>query len=147
MADETKTDVFLFDDFFVDDADAGVVHNVVIRGRVVPITTKRDVTLADKEAAEQAAVKRHLDPTGRVVVDGIDGGALAVEVLVRCIKSWPFTFGPNHPQAGKPVPITRDNIRRMVSDAAEALAQSIVSVTQAKQKEADGPFEAASDAA
>jgi hypothetical protein len=142
MADETKTDLFLFDDFFVDDADAGVVHNVVIRGRVVPITTKRDVTLADKEAAEQAAVKRHLDPTGRVVVDGIDGGALAVEVLVRCIKSWPFTF-----KDGKPVPITRDNIRRMVADAAEALAQSIVSVTQAKQKEADGPFEAASDAA
>lgn len=140
MPDETP--LFLFDDFFVDDADEGVVHEVTIRGRKVPITCKRDVTLADKEAAEQAAVRRHLDPTGRVVVDGIDSGVLAVELLVRCVKKWPFTF-----KDGKSVPITRENIRRMIADGAEALAQSIVEVVQAKQKEADGPFAGASDAA
>lgn len=133
---------FLFDDFFVDEADEGVVHEVLIRGRKVPITCKRDITLEDKEAAEQAAVKRHLDPTGRVVVDGIDGGVLAVEILVRCVKKWPFTF-----KDGRPVPITRENIRRMVASAAEALATSIVGTLEAKQQEADGPFDAASDAA
>lgn len=146
--DETQQQQhFLFDDFFVDDADEGVVHIVTIRGRAVPITCKRDVTLADQEAAEQAAVRRHLTPDGRLVVDGVENGVLAVEILFRTIKRWPFVYGPKHPHAGKPVPITRENIRRMVADGAEALATSIAKGRTAKQEEADGPFAPNSDEA
>jgi hypothetical protein len=131
----SEEQTFLFDDFFVDEADPGVVHTVTIRGREVPITCSRGISLADKEAATQASVKRHVAPNGKIVVDGIDDTALAVELLMRCIKSWPFTY-----KDGSTVPINRRNIRMLLSDACDALALAIIGVGAAKEAEADGPF-------
>lgn len=88
---EPSNETFLVDDFFVDDADAGVEIRPVLRGRVVPMTVKRGLNLRDREAAKAAAIKSHLAPNGQLVVDGIDEAVLNIEVLFRAIKAWPFT--------------------------------------------------------
>lgn len=138
------SEVFLFDDFFVPNDDPGVEQNVTVDGREVPIFLKRGLSLGDREAAKSIATKTHISESGTFVVDSFDDGLFQVELLFRCIKSWPFTYAH-----GGPVPITRGNIVSMKAHAADAmtlLVQKLVGNEEAK-KEALAPFESPSDEA
>lgn len=114
---------FLFDDFFVaqDDTDPGERVEVELRGRVVPIYLKRGLSFGDKQAAKSAAVSTRIKPNGQVEITRMDEGVFAVELLYRCIKSWPFTYASH-----KKVPVSRENIRAMLSDSAETLAKVVI---------------------
>jgi hypothetical protein len=137
MSDE----MFLFDDFFVPNDDPGVQVDVAINGRVVPIMVKRGLSLGDREAAKSVATKTRLDPTkGTLTAESFDEGAFVVELLFRCIKSWPFV------RDGKTVPVTRENILALKSSAADAFALLVQNLVQDKM-EALAPFGKASDAA
>lgn len=134
---------FLFDDFFVSDADPGVQHTLHLKGRDVPFTFKRGINLRDKEEATAAAMTRHFDEeSGKLIIDGLDDSKLTAELLVRSIKSWPFTF-----KDGTPVPITREHVMSLIGDAGEQLVRALQGGIAAKEAEADGPFETASDVA
>lgn len=126
---------FLFDDFFVDEADPGVEHTLHLRGRAVPIQVKRGISLADREAATQAAVARHVDEQGRVVIDGMDDAKLSTGLLARLIKSWPFTRAD-----GTPVEVTPENVGRLIAEGADQLLLAIKGAQAAREAEADGPF-------
>lgn len=133
---------FLFDDFFVPDSDPGVEVTIPMRGRPVPFVLKRGITLKDKEEAAAAGMTRHIDENGRLVVDGLDDQKVTAELLVRCIKSWPFTH-----KDGSPVPITAENILSLVGDAGEKLVNALMKGIDAKTEFANGPFVTGSDAA
>lgn len=134
---------FLFDDFFVSESDPGVRHVLLLRGRAVPFTMKRGLTLRDKEEASSAAMQRHFDAeSGRLIIDGLDDAVLTAELLVRGIKSWPFTY-----HDGSPVPITRETVMSLLGEAADQLVKALQGGIEAKEREADGPFVPASDAA
>lgn len=131
---------FLFDDFFVPEDDAGVEETVTIRGREIPIRIKKGLSLKDREEAKSKAVKTHLDPKGALQFDGFDEGAFNIELLARCIKSWPFTYGEGHPKAGQQVPVSREMVAQLRADGADAFQELITRLVQDK-KEALAPFE------
>lgn len=116
---------FFADEFFLDEEDPGVKVTVKMRGRDVPIYLKRGLTLEDEMAAQATALKKTITPDGKVIVQGLDETALVEEMLVRCIKSWPFTDR----KTGKSFPITRENIRKMLGGADE-LAAAIKKLNQ-----------------
>lgn len=139
--DSMTDEMFLFDDFFVPNDDPGVQVDVAINGRSVPIMVKRGLSLGDREAAKAIATKTRLDLTkGQLVVESFDDGAFTLELLFRCIKSWPFV------RDGKQVPVTRENILALKSSAADAFALLVQNLVQDKS-EALTPFVKASDAA
>lgn len=117
---EPEAEQFFADEFFLDESDPGIKVTVRMRGRDVPIFLKRGLTLDDQMAAEAAALDKRLTPDGRVVVAGLNEKALVEEMLVRCIKSWPFVDRAT----GQKLPITKENIRRMLGGA-DALAEAI----------------------
>lgn len=131
---------FLFEDFFVAADDPGVEEVVNIHGRDVPLRIKRGITLKDIEEAKSKAVKTHLSPSGQLIVDSIDEAVMTVEILVRCIKGWPFT------KDGKKVPVTRENLYAMRAEASDAL-QTLVQRLVSGKKEALVPFGKASEEA
>lgn len=131
---------FLFDDFFASDNDPGVVIGVTIKGRRVPITIKRGLSVTERTAAEQKAVRKHTDPSGRLVFDGVDEAVLVEELLVAAIKDWPFKNSD-----GSAVPVTRENIRRMLGGA-EEIASAIQTIDR-EGESALAPFEQPSAAA
>lgn len=100
---------FFYDDFFASDTDPGVTVYVKMRGREVPIVLRRGLTLADKNACQTMALKKHMGPNGQVVYDGIDESVMVEEMIVRSILSWPFQM-----RDGTPVPVTRESVRRML---------------------------------
>jgi hypothetical protein len=55
------SDAFYFDDFLVAADDPGIKITLTIRGRVVPMRVKRDVSFADRERAKANAVKFKLN--------------------------------------------------------------------------------------
>lgn len=130
---------FLFDDFFGSATDPGIVVEIKIRGRQVPITLSRGLTLADQMACQAAALKKRL-VNGQIVMDGLDEGILVEEMLVRSIKAWPFTF-----KDGTSVPVTRENIRQMLGGA-DDIAEAIKKLST-EGEAALAPFAPASDAA
>ncbi len=114
---------FLFDDFFVsqDESDPGERVEVEINGRQVPVYLKRGLSFADREAAKSQAVQTRIKPNGQVEIVRLDEGVFAVELLFRCLKSWPFTY-----RSGKRVEISRENIRAMLAEGADVLAKLMV---------------------
>lgn len=135
VLEEQETD-FLFDDFFValDEDDFGELVEVEIRGRQVPIYIKRGLSLADREAAKSQAIKTRIKPTGEIEIVSMDEAVFAIELMVRCIKSWPFKYSN-----GLPVEITRENIRAMLADAVDAISLKLISNMQIRQKQRE-PF-------
>jgi hypothetical protein len=151
------SELFAFDDFFVDANDPGVEHDVTMKDRAgnereVKIRTKRAMSLGDREAAKAAATTSHVDPTkGVLVVDGFDQGEFTIQLLARSILSWPFERVTRN-EAGEvttktPVPVTVVNVRQLMSENADALATLVNEVIQGPSKEALAPFEKPSDEA
>jgi hypothetical protein len=136
---ETSNTEFLFDDFFGSEDDPGIVVEIKIRGRQVPITLRRGLTLADQMACQAAALKKRL-VNGSIVMDGLDEAILVEEMMVRAIKAWPFQF-----KGGTPVPVTRENIRKMLGGADE-IADAIKKLST-EGEAALAPFVPASGAA
>lgn len=139
MDTSVSDEIFLFDDFFVPADDPGAEYNLDIRGRTIPIRVKRGLSLGDREASKAVATKSHINMTnGQIVVDGFDEGAFMIELLFRCIKSWPFTT-----KDGKAVPITRANLTQLRTESADAFAKlmnTLVGNAESKA-EALAPFE------
>ncbi len=136
MHPEYDDEQFLFDDFFVaqDATDPGDKVSVEIRGRQVPVFLKRGLSFSDREAAKNAAVQTRVKPNGQVEIVRMDEGVFAVELLYRCLVSWPFTY-----KSGKKVEISRENIQAMLADGAEALAMVVVKRMQSRQEKLE-PF-------
>ncbi|GHO44515.1 hypothetical protein [Ktedonospora formicarum] len=131
---------FYFDEFFDDEDDPGVPVELDIKGRKVTIYIARGVSFHDKQAAKKQAVRMKVHPDGKISILGIDEETFAVEVLARTIKSWPFKYR----QSGKTVPITKDTIRKFLSDGAEQLQAIVLNMVQ-KQEEALDFFESPSE--
>jgi hypothetical protein len=131
---------FYFDDFFATDEDAGITVPVKIRGRQVPITLKRGMTLADKMACQAVALKKRI-VGGQVIVDGIDEQRLVEEMLVRQILDWPFTDRAT----GEKIPVTLEHLRNLRGGADE-LAEAIKKLDE-EGEAALVPFVPASDEA
>lgn len=136
---------FEFDNFFITNDDPGVEEVITMRGvdgasYEVPIRVKRGLTLGDAAECRAKAVTTHFDAKGNQVVDGFDESTFTIEVLVRVIKSWPFT------KHGQPVPVTREHLRQMLAVSTEGF-QPLVERFAANKKEAQAPFESKSDEA
>jgi hypothetical protein len=131
---------FLYDDFFSTEDDPGVVVPIKIKGKTVPITLRRGLSVAERAAAETACVKRSVGPNGQMVVSGIDESKLVEEVLLLSILDWPFTT-----KDGEKVPVTRENIRRL-RGGAEQIAKALQTIEE-QGEQALAPFEPASDEA
>lgn len=131
-----ENESFLFDDFFVaqDETDPGEQINVALNGRQVPLHVKRGLSHSDKQAAKKVAVKTRVKPNGQIEITEIDEGEFAVELIFRCLKSWPFKY-----RDGKPVKITRENIRLMLGEHTEVLA-TLFTNNITKKTEAMQPF-------
>lgn len=134
-------ETFLFDDFFVandqtDPGDRVEVEITDVHGnpRIVPLYIKRGLSLDDREAAKRQAVKTRLKPNGEYEIVSMDETVFAIELLVRCIRVWPFRY-----RDGSQVPVTRENIRQFLADGADKLAAMIVGRMQ-KRQEQKGPF-------
>ena len=110
---------FFADEFFLLEDDPGITVQVKMRGRVVPITLKRGLTLEDEMAAQAAALNKQV-VNGRVVIGSLNEAALVEEMLIRSIKDWPFIDR----KTGQKFPITKENVRRMLGGADE-LAEAI----------------------
>lgn len=112
MSDSVET--YQFDDFFVPADDEGIEETVMMKdrhgnGREVPIRIKRGLRLDDALGAQAAATKTHMTPKGELVVDGVDEGVFAVELLSRIIVSWPFQ------RNGVTMKPSKENLRAMLA--------------------------------
>lgn len=134
------TETFLVDDFFASDNDPGVVIPVTIKGRIVPITIKRGMSLEERNACEARAIKQHIDPAGRLINDGMDMDVLTRELVFRAILDWPFTQ-----KDGSKLPVTREAVNKLLGGA-EAIAMAMQTIDQ-QGEAALVPFVPASDAA
>jgi hypothetical protein len=135
-------ETFLFEDFFIPADDPGVETSITVNGREIPLRVKRGLSLGDREAARAVATKMDIDlMKGTMKVDSFDEGVFTIELLFRCLVSWPFT------KDGVAVPITRDNIRALSSSAADEMAKLVQLFVGGNKEEALAPFEKPSDAA
>jgi hypothetical protein len=127
MFTELIEEDFFYDNFFVsqDATDPGKEVMVTIRGREVPIRIKRGLSLEDREAAKAQAITKRIKPDGTPEIVKLDEGVFAIELIVRNVLSWPFRH-----RNGSKVPITRENIKAMVADGADALATTIMKSIQ-----------------
>jgi hypothetical protein len=127
MSDEPQVqdETFFVDEFFATDEDPGVTVGVKIKGRLVPITFKSGLTVEDKAKAQAKAIKRRVTGDGRLVVDEINESEAAIYMLAVSIKDWPFT----ERATGKKLPITVENIRKMLGGADE-MAEVIQKIDQ-----------------
>ncbi|GHO55527.1 hypothetical protein [Ktedonobacter robiniae] len=132
----SENEQFLFEDFFVaqDATDEGDRIEVEINDRLVPLRLKRGLSFEDKAAAKAVGVKQKVKPNGEVEIVEMDEAAFAVELLYRCIVSWPFVYS-----SGRKVPVSRENIRIMLSEGAEAVAQVVLQRIN-KRREIKQPF-------
>jgi hypothetical protein len=136
LEDTQEAAAFYFDEAFIDESDPGVPVEVEIKGRKAVIHLTRGVSLHDKLAAKKQAVRHRIRPDGSVEIQNIDEEIFAVELLARSVKSWPFVFRGSN----RPVPVTRENIKKMLSDVSEQLQAIVLNMTQ-KQEESLVPFE------
>lgn len=130
---------FYFDEFFGSDAE-GVEVTLTIRGRAVPVRIRRGLTLREKVEAQAKAVKRHVTPDGRPVIDSIDEAAIAEELAFKLLLSWPFVT-----RDGSPVPITRENVAALLGGLDELI--EISRKMEVEGVEALRPFASKSDEA
>lgn len=130
---------FLFDDFFTTDETPGVEVAFDIQGRSVPIILKRGISFKDFSEAKEQAVTMRINPVSmQPEILKYDDAVFGVELLVRCIKSWPFV------DKGMPVPVTRETIKQLNSLTVQAMVLKLQEIMQ-KGKDALTPFVPASD--
>lgn len=134
-----NADAFYFDEFFGSDAE-GVEVTLTIRGRKVPVRIRRGLTLREKVEAQAKAVKRHVTPDGRPVIDSIDEAAIAEELAFKLLLSWPFVT-----RDGAPVPITRENVAALLGGLDDLIELS--RRMEALGEKALVPFDSKSDEA
>lgn len=125
---------FYYDDFFASDETPGAEIVVEIRGRQVPFTVKRGASFKDFSEARENATKMRFKPDGKPEIYSYSDFIFGVEVLARCIKSWPFKT-----RDGQPVPVTREKIAEFGTDGVQAVMLAIQKVTE-KGVEALAPF-------
>ena len=129
---------FLFDDFFTTDETPGVEVQFSIQGRDVPIQLKRGISFKDFSEAKEQAVTMRMNPVSmQPEILKYDDAVFGVELLVRCIKSWPFTLN------GQPVEVTRERIKQLDSLTVQAMVLKLQDIMQ-KGKESLAPFVKAS---
>lgn len=131
---------FFYDDFFTDEDDPGIELLVPIRGRQVPISIKRGVSWKDFSEAKEQAVTMRINPKNQQpeIVNYSDS-IFGTELLVRCVKSWPFKK-----RDGSPVPVTRETIKALGTDGVANLV-GVIQQTVQQGVEALAPFVKPSD--
>lgn len=135
---EQSQETFYVDEFFATEDDPGVKVTVKIKGRMVPITFKSGLTVEEKAKAQAKALKRHVTPDGRLVIDEVNESEAAIYMLAVAIKDWPFTDRAT----GQKLPITVENIRKLMGGADEMAA--IIQKIDQEGAAALAPFEPAS---
>jgi hypothetical protein len=138
---EATAQVFYFDDFVVGEDDPGVEVPVEIRGQVIPIRFHRGLTIEDREAAKNAGITRRVRPEGTIELLSIREDIIQLENVTRAIKSWPFTD-----REGKPIPVTKQNVKALGAEALDALFFAYQKVSTGRAQ-ALVPFVMPSDAA
>jgi hypothetical protein len=129
------TEHFYFDDFFIADDD-GVVHELRIKGRLVPIKFKRSFTLDDIQAAQSASIKTKLNPaTKSMDLVDVDHAKFLRELVPRAIVSWPFTT-----REGKKVPINKTTCGQLILDAGAAILSIVERMTEEVEAHQDTNF-------
>lgn len=128
------SELFLADDFFVDEHDPGVELIVTLSGRTVPLMVKRGLSFADIAAAKQQATKMRFKPDGTPEVYAFDETIMNVEILFRALKSWPFTQ-----RNGKSLPLTRENIKALRAENIEPIIKALGIIVE-RRGQATDPF-------
>lgn len=131
----------LYDDYFTDENDPGVVAVVEHLGKKLKFRVKKSLTLSEKQLASSAAVSFSLDKDGNPTITKMDQAAYTSQVVLAGVKSWPFKY-----RSGEPVPINRLTVSRMDGTLAEKVAAVILGQREAQQKALD-PFAPKSDVA
>lgn len=127
-------ELFLYDDFFSDPSARGTQVQVDHRGKTLEFRIKKSLTLAEKQAATEAAVEFSIDKNGTPRIGKMDQAEYTKAILLAGLKYWPFEYAP-----GKPVPINGETIARLDATLAEKVSLLILG-QQEKQEEALGPF-------
>jgi hypothetical protein len=120
-------EIYNFDDFFVSPDDLGAEATLTINGRDVPIMLKRNLTLQDIEECKAAAIQTRINAQGQPELVSVDENEFSMQVLLRVLKSWPFTYSD-----GSPVPINRASIENMMATGASALMQLVLTIIQGR---------------
>lgn len=129
---------FLYDDYFADDKE-GIAETVTVRGRDIPVRLRSSITLSERAKAKNAAIKKHLNAKGDMIIDGVDEDELQAQLLAVMVTEWPFK------RNGQLVPITVDNCRKLDSMVADAITIKIKSIIEGPTEAALAPFEQPSD--
>jgi hypothetical protein len=120
-------EIFNFDDFFVSPDDLGSEATLTINGRDVPIRLKRNLTLQDIEECKATAIQTRINAQGQPELVSVDEREFGMQILLRVLKSWPFTYSD-----GSSVPINRQTIESMMVTGAEALMQLVLTIIQGR---------------
>ena len=130
------------DEFFVQEDDPGIPHTIEARGRHLTVWIVRTLDLAAMKTAQEAAVRTHKDlKNNRVVVDSIDEEKFLFSVLIKLIKSWPFTDRAT----GAPTPVTLETLSHLDGLILAQLTKIANEYVSGRQVEIDF-FENTSDA-
>lgn len=131
--------VALWDDFAVS-PEAVIYRTIQIRGQHLRFGFARGITLADRQKCSDIGVRKHVNSQGQMVIDAIDEAATTQAILSKVLKEWPFQDA-----AGKPIPLTPENIAKLGADVNDLLLREFNFLTAARQN-ALAPFETPSDA-
>ena len=135
---EAAVQVALWDDFAVS-PDAVVHRTVRIRGQNLVFGFARGITLAQRQRAAEAGIRKHVNARGEMVIDAMDESKTTVAILSEVLKEWPFE------KNGAKVPITPEHIAQLGADVNDLLLREFNFLTAARQN-ALSPFEQPSDA-
>lgn len=129
MTDEpiiANPEQFLFNDYFSDPNDRGMEITVYHDGRWVPFRIRRALTLKEKQAANNAAIKIEFDEKGKPNVTRMDQAAFTERIVLAALTWWPFTYAD-----GSPVPINRDTVAALDEHLNEEIANKALKLAQA----------------
>jgi hypothetical protein len=138
---ELQQDTFLFDDYFSDPDDPGVEVVIHAKGKDIPFHIRRVLTLGEKQAASDAAVKIDFDVKGNPKLRSVNQGMYTEAIVLAGLKAWPYEYAP-----GKPVPINAKTVHAHDGGINEQLAALILGIAEVQQQ-ALTPFEMKSDEA
>lgn len=122
--ENTVEDQYMFSDYFSDPEDPGVPVDVIHRGKSIPFRIRRQLSLGEKQLANDAAVEFSVGENGMPTVKKVDQAAFMTEICLIAIKEWPFKY-----PTGKRVPINRQTISKLDSILAEKVSQLVLGVT------------------
>ena len=133
-------DAILYDDYFTEPGDKGVEVAVEHKGKLLKFRVKKSLTLAEKQAASDAAITISLDKEGTPTLQRMDQAAYTAAVLLGGLKWWPFEYSK-----GNPVPINAKTIARLDGALGDKIAAIILGQRDAQVAALD-PFGAKSGA-